>query len=1191
MPFNETDIYTSSGSVKLHNSWTPYVSKYDTSSFYNWEQDNLPLYDLEERTYELWEQAGFPTSAIPGFALTVSADTPLATLAADSTIFTDLSSCIAAIPKVVRFPILVEVGNFGDLGDLELHNFRIEEGGSIEIINRGFGQVYNASSDVRAIHGTNSFENATHTSVFSLSSFDLSSSVSSTSCVHIGSTVLSGAGDARLTSINGVLYPQHGLRAGPLGVQIDKSFFIETGPEEGPDTFRFEPFERTAFDLATDKTLPLLDISATNQKTGATLVRNSTQVDGKVGGSYYFNNLSKISVKNCDGPIYIRDFFVDGKSATNSGKPIGIEITNSDVVLESCASVRAREAGFKFNNSKVVLSRTAFAYRNYGLDSTTTRSSTLGIGFHAVNSEVIVSALIESSNETGAGYFDASGDDVLVIAARNDIGFQLDNSKLVGGVTRTTPTNNQTGSMISSEFNTNYGIKLINSEIDSNGLLDLYGNAVGVHSDLSKVTFEYLCVDGHSSEGIIAEKSTFVFDSPSSPEAAGQVDRKQLDMSSNSQHLDLRNNSSFSFARKNNIPTLYGNCKFDESHGVITWNGAAKATLPAISVDGGSVLDLVHADIRARLANNSITDVPAYGQGIRAVNNSKVSLFGTGNGCTFVYGPVGLSYQQKVAGLYAGNSSEINLHGPTAIAQFGIDVLVENNSTLNITPPTSRSSFGLEVSAFELENQEHHTSVELHATRACLVAAKNSVINMRDLGAYSLNWPRTPQGEVALGLGTDYPLETFDTSSYIFGGALQFYPNPQDSIAVTQNNLDDLVTGLGWTAPGTPTFTQSNGLNQFFIVDDPIAGTTSWTNRAKLTQGGVCVRAVENSVVNVTNVHFPIGTNNSPLDGKHYTTSGSDCDKFMIWNLADNSRLNASFTSVSGMHPVSNQYHGPSSFWASSVDGVNQGEEYDAPAYGAPAGTPDTGSLSVLDVFGAGSSVLVIPSGVDVNTPFDRFYPISGIVNDETASALSQAGINVSGNDTLHYGAPTHTSNNRGPFRIYWSPKASAKFLQTDLSAYLGGAFGPTGHGGNFSGVVGPAYQMFAQGYNCMSPLSALVYAGEVNASSIVPDLLKLSKDSTGDGVMDSLWTSGFYYCSEMLEENPSQCMVDESAGNTFANSKNASVGGSGRPKKVTYYRARSDTNTNREAESFTGDVSGALGFKSASIFDLERDN
>ena len=127
MPFNRNDIYTSSGSVQLFNEWVPYVSKFDTSSFYNWEQDNLPLYDLEERTYELWEQNGYNTSAgVPGLALTVSADAAntadgQVALLANRNIFTDLSSCIAAIPKVVRFPVLVEVGSFGDLGDLELH--------------------------------------------------------------------------------------------------------------------------------------------------------------------------------------------------------------------------------------------------------------------------------------------------------------------------------------------------------------------------------------------------------------------------------------------------------------------------------------------------------------------------------------------------------------------------------------------------------------------------------------------------------------------------------------------------------------------------------------------------------------------------------------------------------------------------------------------------------------------------------------------------------------------------------------------------------------------------------------------------------------------------------------------------------------------------------------------------------------
>jgi hypothetical protein len=311
----------------------------------------------------------------------------------------------------------------------------------------------------------------------------------------------------------------------------------------------------------------------------------------------------------------------------------------------------------------------------------------------------------------------------------------------------------------------------------------------------------------------------------------------------------------------------------------------------------------------------------------------------------------------------------------------------------------------------------------------------------------------------------------------------------------------------------------------------------------------------------------------------------------MIWNIADTSRLNASYCSVSGMYPGDTAYHGPSSLWMSSHGGA-AGLGNEVPASGAPSGTPDTGALSILDAFGAGSSVWQVPSGVTVNQNPAYFYPVSGgglsNINDRTAQRLGQAGINVSGTHTYHWGATQHTSENQGVFRIYWTPKSSARILQNDLSGYHKGA---APHTGPFSGTVGPAYQMFAQGYNCSAPLSALVPTGKTNASGDFPDLLKLSYDSAADGVPDRLWTSGFYYCNEMLEDNPTQCLVDESAAETFANAKNASVGMAGRPKKVTLYRARLDDSSNRASESFVGDTSGSLGFKSAAIFDLSRDN
>ena len=67
--------------------------------------------------------------------------------------------------------------------------------------------------------------------------------------------------------------------------------------------------------------------------------------------------------------------------------------------------------------------------------------------------------------------------------------------------------------------------------------------------------------------------------------------------------------------------------------------------------------------------------------------------------------------------------------------------------------------------------------------------------------------------------------------------------------------------------------------------------------------------------------------------------------------------------------------------------------------------------------------------------------------------------------------------------------------------------------------------------------------------------------------------------------------MLDESAGFTFANAQNASVGLGGRPRRVTIYRSRSDSEDNRGSEAYPGDASGAVGFKSANIFDLKRDN
>ena len=74
----------------------PAVHKFDASAFYNWEQDNLPILDLENRSNILKQYLGLNTS-LTGVTLTVSAN---ASLAASSTgVFPTIQKALEVIPR------------------------------------------------------------------------------------------------------------------------------------------------------------------------------------------------------------------------------------------------------------------------------------------------------------------------------------------------------------------------------------------------------------------------------------------------------------------------------------------------------------------------------------------------------------------------------------------------------------------------------------------------------------------------------------------------------------------------------------------------------------------------------------------------------------------------------------------------------------------------------------------------------------------------------------------------------------------------------------------------------------------------------------------------------------------------------------------------------------------------------------
>ena len=118
-------------------------------------RSNMPVHDLDERTFYLWEKLGYPTSSISGVALVVSADASDNDVQCNKNIFRTVSAAIEALPQTINFPVIIEIASFGQLGDLVLDNYKFGPRGSIEIINRNFARCDSeASSTVFVVGNT-----------------------------------------------------------------------------------------------------------------------------------------------------------------------------------------------------------------------------------------------------------------------------------------------------------------------------------------------------------------------------------------------------------------------------------------------------------------------------------------------------------------------------------------------------------------------------------------------------------------------------------------------------------------------------------------------------------------------------------------------------------------------------------------------------------------------------------------------------------------------------------------------------------------------------------------------------------------------------------------------------------------------------------------------------------------------------
>jgi len=1186
MPFLENDLYLYRGDDKLaRGDWTSTVYKYDASSFYNWEQDNLPLYDLEERTELNWEQHGYPTSALTGIQLTVS------DASVDSSppyqVFSSVSGALAKLPRVLRFPVIIEVGVSGNLGDINIEDFEFVGDGGLEIVNRGFAKILCGSSTSNYnvnTSGTNT------SSILYVSSTDLSSTMGDTSALATATNITTTEGNiwwdgwhrsiVRMADVysdtakdsqtnygtatndlgtgtvtdfrnNGLTVTIKDVNYGFFSTKLDRFQFSDY---TDPAVAQFQ-FDYNAKDY--------LNIKALRPSNLANLNGAAQTSTGNPTGSVYVNSAQRIRIKNCNGPLYIRGFVVDGNTALTEpaqdhAVTTGIEVENSNVVLENCAVMRCGEVGLKVINSNVILNRGFTAYRIYPLDGST-KGTLPAYGMQANNSEITLSAAYNVSAGLSV--------DAPFSFAYSPVGIQLNNSILktppggrgtnLSGTPVTAGLAPYTQLYLDTFLNTDTGLEANDSTIDFNHTLMSYMNEIGIKLNNTTLNVDELVCDHNNSYGLYGCNSKIEYYKTLSGKTTSP--NKILSLIFNGQHLYLEN-------------CVFENKKWD------VWNsnvqnafqiGSGGYTKKNGVTVPGVCLKQTKADfLQMQTLSGSHVGYSGGGKGEQVLGEayyidegSDVKFRGTSGAFYTRIEGANSDYDVLLDStpIYVTNNSKVEFNGPTVLTKAGINVGANNNSIMKFAPHNNAGL--LDVSSYSLSDTSQHTRVELQSFKSCLVADKGSVIEMKDCGSFNKSWVRSTDSyvqEAGTGLiaASDYNASDINgTSLYTSGGYIQFYPNP------VLRGITDIGTLTPSANPVTTLEPVGAGLNTTTMAPTWAPGLYndySW--------GGVCVKADGGSDVKVLNTHFPCGWLNASaitLDvsaDAHANDATGNCSQLYIWNIGDDSKLHASHISVSGNYPGDNSvaYHGPSGVYVSGATGC--GGSWTALS-AAPSATANTGKISILDSFGK--------------------HP--AFIAGNGASALE---------------ART-TFANKGPFRIYFSVDPVANFLGYTRGGQTTGYADTWQASSNLDAgyvwdyppsavEIGEPYQQLSQGYNPRSDCST----PDPTTVSAIYNQLGFQTAAAAGG--EPLSTT-FFYASGMLDDSyVSRIWLDDSAMNTFANAKNATKGTSGRVKLVSYYRAV----TSKYGSSYTGDFGNTdgfrngygLGFRSSNIFDFNRD-
>ena len=851
------EYYEASGGLNVITSGYEDVFHFDPSSFYNYEQDNLALTSLEPRYDYLAQHAGFPGSQpYSGVTFVVSST---ATTDPANGVYQTAQEAVDALPRILNYPVLIELADYGNHGDLSLVGIQCEGAGAVEVRSLNY-----ASDNQAQVNGVN----------VALSVLSSISSVDSTSIQQdLLNAQSARTGDSTFDSAQ---WKDHGRAFAQRSPDSQKetqlvSFACSGGGAAGgdyalssaPSTFIVEQYQQYSGDY--DGTV--FTVSPRTNTTNSPLV---SERQGPVAGDLatavlYGSHFSSIEVRDCTR-VKFKGVLVDGideagVSATYSADT-GLKVTNSEILLEDFSVARCRSNGILATHSKINCAGSLVVYRIYDVDDGV-QGDSRGVGINLYNSKLV----FDTSSVPYAGRH------MRIVTEGAAIGINASNSLICGGTRDLQQisdySKNAGGSdTITSHLQTSLnekGYKLSNSVIDFDGRLGCFLNLSGIEANHSRISIPQFSVDDNqfygfklnSSDLVYAKHGDFIgrFGGVTSNSSGIQF----FHCDYNGVNLIAENNSNVAIHPDVNdyfrVGSWGGNTPLNSSETDVSSNSFMRnhglvddVPGPAISLNNNSNAYLVGL----AYTGDSLS---AIRQGAAALVNrsSNLVLQGFYDRWTAITSNDDITTTDELKFLYASTpfyakcGSKISFIGPTKISRWGVDVLCEDNSQSYFGPPPDVFNI-LHARKYGFDSSANHTKVELHSNRSCLAASKDSKITMFGMGA---------SADASSSYGSFIESNAFIGATS--GGYMAFFPNAY-SLA-TADTLADRTIVLG---EDLQRFERNTGLVADFSSSH-VSGST----------GGMCVRAVDGSDVDVDLVNFKFGMPASSVSGVMYNWNGS----------------------------------------------------------------------------------------------------------------------------------------------------------------------------------------------------------------------------------------------------------------------------------------------------------------------------